>query len=153
MSRFEDHSSRSKTGVKRYNKKPRSFSTEVSSNNTKSPFPGQLAESFWLGNISIYLKPCSSTNLQNSIFSMIEVSFTDFCALYTVVKLEKWFVDFWDSRMLESRLYWNLYPRKKIPIKFCEQFSNTVLCLWELHIAVNYTCLWWVRSVVFLCQS
>ena len=33
-------------------------------------------------------------------FSMIEVSFTDFSALYTVVKLEKWFVVFWNSRML-----------------------------------------------------
>ena len=38
---------------------------------------------------------------------------------------------------------------KQVPIKFSEQFSNTVLCLWELNIAVNYTCLWWVRSVVF----
>ena len=32
--------------------------------------------------------------------SMIEVSFTDFSALYTVMKLEKWFVVFWNSRML-----------------------------------------------------
>ena len=32
---------------------------------------------------------------------------------------------------------------------FYEEFSNTVLCLWELHIALNYTCLRWVRSVVF----
>ena len=38
-------------------------------------------------------------------------------------------------------------------MKFLEQFSNTVLCLWELHIALNYTCLWWVRSVVFFCVS
>ena len=33
-------------------------------------------------------------------FSMIEVSFTDFTALYTVLKLEKWLVVFWNSRML-----------------------------------------------------
>ena len=52
----------------RYSKKPRSFSNEVSSNNAKSQFPGQLAESFRLGNISIYLKSCSSTNLRNWIF-------------------------------------------------------------------------------------
>ena len=52
----------------RYSKKPRSFSNEVSSNNAKSHFPGQLAESFRLGNIYIYLKSCSSTNLQNWIF-------------------------------------------------------------------------------------
>ena len=38
---------------------------------------------------------------------------------------------------------------KQIPIRFSEEFWNTVLCLWELHIALNYTCLWWVRSVVF----
>ena len=38
---------------------------------------------------------------------------------------------------------------KQIPIWFSEEFSNTVLCLWELHIALNYSCLWWVRSVVF----
>ena len=43
---------------------------------------------------------------------MIEGSFTDFNALYTVLKLEKWLVVFWNSRMLESRLYWNVYPRK-----------------------------------------
>ena len=67
VSRLEDYSSRSESGVKRYSKKPRSFSNEVSINNEKSPFPGQLAESFPLGNISIYLKPCSSTNLQNWI--------------------------------------------------------------------------------------
>ena len=63
VSRFKNHSSRSETGVKRYSKKPRSFSNEVSSNNAKSPFPGQLEESFLLGNIWIYLKPCSSTNM------------------------------------------------------------------------------------------
>ena len=33
-------------------------------------------------------------------FSMIEVSFTDFSALYTVMKLEKCFVVFWNSRIL-----------------------------------------------------
>ena len=65
VSRFENHSSRSETGVKRYSKKPRSFSNEVSSNNTKLHFPGQLVESFRLGYIWIYLKPCSSTNVQN----------------------------------------------------------------------------------------
>ena len=51
VSRLEDHSSRSESGVKGYSKKPRSFSNEVSSNNAKSPFPGLLAESFPLGNI------------------------------------------------------------------------------------------------------
>ena len=35
----------------RYSKQRRSFSNEVSSNNAKLPFPGQLAESFLLGNI------------------------------------------------------------------------------------------------------
>ena len=73
----------------KYSKKPRSFSNEVSSNNAKSPFPGQLAESFWLGNISIYLKPFRSTNLQNWIFFHDRRFFTDFSALYTVLKLEK----------------------------------------------------------------
>ena len=67
VSRLEDHSSPSESGVKRYSTKPRSFSNEVSINNAKSPFPGQLAESFPLRNISIYLRPCSSTNLQNWI--------------------------------------------------------------------------------------
>ena len=73
----------------KYSKKPRSFSNEVSSNNAKSPIPGQLAESFWLGNISIYLKPFRSTNLQNRIFFHDRRSFTDFSAPYTVLKLEK----------------------------------------------------------------
>ena len=57
VSRFEDHSSQSDIGVKRKGKKLRTFSNEVSSNNAKSHFPGQLAEIFRLGNISIYLKP------------------------------------------------------------------------------------------------
>ena len=68
VSRLEDHSSRSESGGKRYSKKPRGFSNELIINNAKSPFPGQLAESFLLGNILIYLKPCSSTNVQNWIF-------------------------------------------------------------------------------------
>ena len=33
-------------------------------------------------------------------FFMIEVSFTDFTALYTVLKLEKLLVVFWNRRML-----------------------------------------------------
>ena len=46
-------------------------------------------------------------------FSMIEGSFTNSTALYTVLKLEKiWLVVFWNSKMLWSRLYWNLYARK-----------------------------------------
>ena len=73
----------------RYSKKPRCFSNEVSSNNAKSPFPGQLAESFRLGNISIYLKPFRPTNLQNWIFFHDRRSFTDFSALYTVLRHEK----------------------------------------------------------------
>ena len=73
----------------KYSKKPRSFSNEVSSNNAKLPIPGQLAESFWLGNISIYLKPFRSKNLQNWIFFHDRRSFTDFSAPYTVLKLEK----------------------------------------------------------------
>ena len=51
VSRFEDHLSRSVTGVKRWSKKLRTFSNEVSGNNAKSHFPGQLAEIFRLGNI------------------------------------------------------------------------------------------------------
>ena len=84
----------------KYSKKPRSFSNEVSSNDAKSPSPGQLAESFWLGNISIYLKPFCSTNLQNWIFFHDRRSFTDFSALYTVLKVEKLLAVFWNSRML-----------------------------------------------------
>ena len=59
----------------RYSKQRRSFWNEVSSN-AKLPFPGQIAESFWLGNISIYLKPFRSTNLQNWIFFHDRRSFT-----------------------------------------------------------------------------
>ena len=73
----------------RYSKKPRSFSNEVSSNNAKSQFPGQLAESFRLG---IYLSILNRAVLQIceiGYFSMIEGSFTDFSALYTVLNLEK----------------------------------------------------------------
>ena len=74
-----NHSSRSESGVKRYSKKQRRFSNEVSSNNAKSPFPGQLAKSFRLANISIYLKPCSSTNLHNWIFFHDRMFLYRFC--------------------------------------------------------------------------
>ena len=85
-------------------------------------------------------------------FSMIEGSFTDFTALYTALKLEKMV-----SCVLESRMLWSGYigifiQGKQIPIKFAEEFLNTVLCIWELHIALKYTCLWWVRTV-FFCVS
>ena len=33
-------------------------------------------------------------------FSMIEGSCTDFTVVYTVLKLEKWLVMFWNSKML-----------------------------------------------------
>ena len=150
VSRLADHSSRSQSGVKRYRKKPKSFSNEVSINNAKSPFPGHLAESFRLGNISIYLKPCSSTNLQNWIF------FHDRRFLYRlygcVYSLEAWKNGQWCFGTVGccNHVYIGIFIQgKQIPIKFSEEFSNTVLCLWELHIALNYTCLWWVISVVF----
>ena len=76
--------------MKIYSKKLRSSSNEVSSsNNAKSHFPGQLEASFRFENKSIYLKPFSSTNLKNWIFFHDRRSFTDFSALYTVLKLEK----------------------------------------------------------------
>ena len=150
MSRFENHSSRSETGVKRLGKKPRSFSNEVSSNNEKSHFPGQLEESFRPRNILIYLKPCSSTNLQNWIF------LHDRRFLYrfyrSVYSLEAWKNGYWCFGTVGccNHVYIGIFiQRKLIPIKFSEEFSNTVLCLCELHIALNYTCLWWVRSVDF----
>ena len=64
--------------------------------------------------------------------------------------LKKSLVIFWNSRMLYSRSYCYLYPKEKpIQMKFADEFSNTVLCLWELHVALKYTCLWRVRSVDF----
>ena len=86
--------------MKIYSKKLRSFSNEVTCNNAKWPFAGQLAESFWLGNISIYLKPAVLQICKIGYLSMIEGSFTDFSALYTVLKLEKWLAVFWNSSML-----------------------------------------------------
>ena len=150
VSRFENHSSRSETGVKRYSKKPRSFSNEVICNNAKSPFPGQLAESFRLWNISIYLKPCSCTNLKNWIFFHDRRFFYPFKR--SVYSLEAWKNGWWCFGKVGccNHVYIGIIiQRKQIPIKFSEEFSNTVLCLWEKHIALNYTCLWWVRSVVF----
>ena len=150
VSRFEDHSSRSDIGVKRKGKKLRTFSNEVSSNNAKSHFPGQLAEIFRLGNISIYLKPWSSTNLQNWIF------FHDRRFLYRfyhcVYSLEAWkkLSDVLEQHDAVITFDIAIFTQgKQIQMTFPKEFSNTVLRFWELRIALNYTCLLWVRSVVF----
>ena len=81
---------------------------------------------------------------------MIEGSFTDFSALYTVLKLENIVSGvFWTVGCCNHVYIAIFIQGKQIQMKFSEEFSNTVLCLWELRIALNYTCLWWVRSVVF----
>ena len=100
VSRFENHSSRSETGVKRYSKKRTSFSNEKSSNNAKSPFPGQLAESFQLGIYQSILNPAVLDICKIGYFSIIEGFGTDFTAVYTVFKLKKWLVIFWNSKMM-----------------------------------------------------
>ena len=100
VSRFENHSSRSETGVKRYSKKRTSFSNEISSNNAKSPFPGQLAESSQLGIYQSILNPAVLDICKIVYFSIIEGCCTDFTAVYTVFKLKKWLVMFWNSKMM-----------------------------------------------------
>ena len=76
--------------MKTCSKKRRSASNEVSSNNAKSHFPGQLAESFPPGNIYIsILNPAVLQICKIGYFSMIEGSRTDFTTVYTVLKLEK----------------------------------------------------------------
>ena len=89
VSRFENHSSRSETGVKRYSKKRTSFSNEVSSNNAKSHFPGQLAVFSGLGIHQFILNPAVLHIGKIGYFSMIEGSFTDFTTVYKVLKLKK----------------------------------------------------------------
>ena len=75
--------------MKRYSKKPRSFSNEVSSNNAKSHFPGQLAESSGLGMYQSILNPAVVQMWKIGYFSMIQGSCTYFTIVYTVLKLEK----------------------------------------------------------------
>ena len=55
----------------------------------KSHFPGQLAESFWLGIYQSILNRAVLQICKIWYISMIQGSFTDFSALYTVLKLEK----------------------------------------------------------------
>ena len=86
--------------MKRYSKKRTSFSNEVSSNNAKSPFPGQLAESFRLGIYQSILNPAVLDICKIGYFSIIEGFGTDFTAVYTVFKLKKWLVMFWNSKMM-----------------------------------------------------
>ena len=80
---------------------------------------------------------------------MIESSFTDFTALYTVLSFKNGYWCFGTVGCCNHVYIGIFIQRKQIPIKFSEEFSNTVLCLRELHIALNYSYLWWVRSVVF----
>ena len=75
--------------MKRYSKRPRSFSNEVSSNNAKSHFPGHLSESSGLGIYQSILNRAVLQICKIAYVSMIEGSFTDFTGLYTVLKLEQ----------------------------------------------------------------
>ena len=117
-------------------------------------FPRTTSRKFRLGNISIYLKPCSSTNLQNLIF------FHDRRFLYRfyhcVYSLEAWkkLSDVLEQHNAVITFDITIFTQgKQIQMKFPEEFSNTVLRFWELRIALNYTCLWWVRSVVFFVSA
>ena len=73
----------------RYSKKPRSFSNEVSSNNAKLPFPGQSQKVSCLRIYESILNRAVLQICKIGYFSMFKGSFTDFSALYTVLKLEK----------------------------------------------------------------
>ena len=89
-----------RAGVKRYSKKPRSFSNEVSSNNAKSHFPGQLEESFWLGYIWIYLKPWIYKYVKLNISPWLKVPLPILPLIIQSWGLKKWLAVFWNSRML-----------------------------------------------------
>ena len=83
--------------------------------------------------------------------SMIEGSFTDFSALYTVLKLEKLLVMFWNSRMLKSRLYCHLYPRKPNSNEVCRRiFKHSALSLRITHRTELYLCLMGKKSRSFV---
>ena len=115
-------------------------------------FPRTTSRKFRLGNISIYLKPCSSTNLQNWIFLHDRMFLYRF--YHCVYGLEAWkkLSDVLEQHDAVITFDIAIFTQgKQIQMKFPEEFSNNVLSLWELHIARNYTCLWWVRSVVFFC--
>ena len=115
-------------------------------------FPRTTSRKFRLGNISIYLKPCSSTNLQNWIFLHDRMFLYRF--YHCVYGLEAWkkLSDVLEQHDAVITFDIAIFTQgKQIQMKFPEEFSNTVLSLWELHIARNYTCLWWVRSVVLFC--
>ena len=117
-------------------------------------FPRTTSRKFWLGNISIYLKPCSSTNLQNWIFLHDRMFLYRF--YHCVYGLEAWkkLSDVLEQHDAVITFDIAIFTQgKQIQMKFPEEFSNTVLSLWELHIARNYTCLWWVRSVVFFVSA
>ena len=84
---------------------------------------------------------------------MIEGCGTDFTAVYTVLRLEKMVSDVLEQLGCFNHVYIAIFIEgKQIQMKFPAEFSNTVLCLWELHIELNYTCLSWVRSLVLLCK-
>ena len=82
-------------------------------------------------------------------FSMIEGSCTDFTFVYTVLKIEKWVGGFGTVRCCNHVYIAIFIQGKQIQIKFPEELSKLVICLWELHIALNYTWLWWVSIFVF----
>ena len=75
--------------MKRYSKKRTSFSNEVSSNNAKSHFPGIWPKFSGFGIYQSILNPAVQQICKIGYFSMSECSFTDFTALYTVLKLDK----------------------------------------------------------------
>ena len=63
-------------------------------------FPDNLQKFSGLGIYQSILNPAVLEICKIGYFSMIEGFFTDFNAVYTVLKLEKRLVIFWNSRML-----------------------------------------------------
>ena len=112
VSRFEDRSWRSETGVTTCSKKLRSASNVVIVTMQSRIYPDNPQKVSGLGIYQSILNPTVLQICKIGYFSMIECSCTDSRAVYTVLKLEKWLVMFWNSKMFKSRLYCHLYPRK-----------------------------------------
>ena len=101
--------------------------------------PGQHAASSQFKRVSIYLKPFSSSILQNWILSHDKGSYTVFSTVYTFSKDAQIVGDFLEE--LDAVTTFDvaiLIQAKEIQMNFSEEFSNTVVRLGGLHSALNF---------------
>ena len=83
---------------------------------------------------------------------MIQGSCTDFTAVYTVLKLEKKLSDVLEQYYVLITFILPSLSKERNSNEVSRRIFKHRAFFLELHFALNYACLWWVRSPVLFRQ-